>query len=40
MASSTFAALEEHDYMFKSVLLGDMNVGKTNLLLRYSKDEF
>ncbi len=31
---------EEHDYVLKLVLIGESRVGKTNLLLRYCKDEF
>ncbi|CAN7054344.1 unnamed protein product [Brassica rapa subsp. trilocularis] len=31
---------EECDYLFKSVLIGDSAVGKSNLLSRFSKDEF
>lgn len=31
---------EECDYMFKSVLIGDSGVGKSNLLSRFAKDEF
>lgn len=28
------------DFMIKIVVVGDSNVGKTNLLLRFCKDEF
>ncbi|CAJ2675928.1 unnamed protein product [Trifolium pratense] len=31
---------EECDYLFKAVLIGDSGVGKTNMLSRFSKDEF
>lgn len=31
---------ESYDYQFKLILLGDPSVGKSNLLLRYCKDEF
>ena len=29
-----------HDFMFKLVLVGDSEVGKSQLLLRYTKDQF
>ena len=32
--------VEEYDLMFKILLLGDSGVGKSNLLLRYTKDQF
>ena len=31
---------EQYDFLFKIVLVGDSGVGKTNLLLRFAKDEF
>ncbi|CAA0333236.1 unnamed protein product [Arabidopsis thaliana] len=38
MAEDTYE--EECDYLFKAVLIGDSAVGKSNLLSRFSKDEF
>jgi small GTP-binding protein len=31
---------EEYDIIFKTVLVGDSGVGKTNILSRYTRDEF
>ncbi|KAG8276974.1 ras-related protein Rab-11A-like [Homalodisca vitripennis] len=31
---------EEHDYLFKIVLIGDSGVGKSNLLSRFTRNEF
>lgn len=30
----------EYDYLFKIVLIGDSGVGKSNLLSRFTKNEF
>jgi GTPase SAR1 family protein len=31
---------EKHDYLVKLVIIGDSAVGKTNILLRYSNDQY
>lgn len=31
---------EEYEYLFKAVLIGDSGVGKSNLLSRFTRDEF
>lgn len=31
---------EDYDYLFKIVLIGDSGVGKTNMLSRFTKNEF
>lgn len=33
-------ALEEIQYLFKIIIIGDSAVGKSNILLRYTKNEF
>ncbi|KAK8575202.1 hypothetical protein V6N12_062878 [Hibiscus sabdariffa] len=33
----SYRAYEDHDYLFKLVLIGDSGVGKSNLLTRFSK---
>ena len=38
MATDSFD--DECDYLFKAVLIGDSGVGKSNLLSRFSRDEF
>ena len=30
----------EHDYMFKIILIGSSGVGKSNILLRFTRDQF
>ncbi len=32
--------IDSYDYLFKIVLVGDSSVGKSNLLLRFTRDEF
>lgn len=37
---ASYKADEEYDYLFKLVLIGDSGVGKSNLLSRFTKNEF
>jgi Ras-related protein Rab-11A len=37
---SSDAAVDDYDYLFKLVLLGDSGVGKSNLLSRFVRNEF
>lgn len=30
----------DHDYMFKLILIGSSGVGKSNILLRFTRDQF
>lgn len=30
----------EHDYMFKIILIGSSGVGKSNILLRFTRNQF
>ena len=34
------AQQEKYDYLFKVVVIGDSGVGKSNLLSRFTRDEF
>ncbi len=40
MATSKGDDQEVYDYLFKIVLIGDSGVGKSNLLSRFTKNEF
>jgi Ras-related protein Rab-1A len=33
-------ASHKYDYLFKILIIGEANVGKTNLLLRFTDDSF
>ncbi|BAS74351.1 Os01g0750000 [Oryza sativa Japonica Group] len=35
-----YRAEDDYDYLFKTVLIGDSGVGKSNLLSRFTKNEF
>ncbi|KAD7117281.1 hypothetical protein E3N88_04549 [Mikania micrantha] len=37
---SAYRAEDEYDYLFKLVLIGDSGVGKSNLLSRFTRNEF
>jgi len=37
---STRGGNQEYDYLFKIVLIGDSDVGKSQLLSRFTKNEF
>ncbi|XP_077252248.1 ras-related protein RIC2 [Tasmannia lanceolata] len=38
--SSAYRAEDDYDYLFKLVLIGDSGVGKSNLLSRFTRNEF
>ena len=40
MTSSSSRSRPDYDYLFKLVLIGDSEVGKSNLLLRFTRNEF
>uniref|UniRef100_A0A2N9H6L2 Uncharacterized protein n=1 Tax=Fagus sylvatica TaxID=28930 RepID=A0A2N9H6L2_FAGSY len=37
---AAYRAEDDYDYLFKLVLIGDSGVGKSNLLSRFTKNEF
>ncbi|MFS7888207.1 putative small GTPase, P-loop containing nucleoside triphosphate hydrolase [Helianthus anomalus] len=37
---SAYRGEDEYDYLFKLVLIGDSGVGKSNLLSRFTRNEF
>ncbi|KAF3337325.1 ras-related protein RABA2a-like protein [Carex littledalei] len=40
MAGARMRPKDEHDYLFKVVLIGDSGVGKSNLMSRFTQNEF
>ncbi len=38
--SPSAAQLQRYDYLYKIILIGDQAVGKSNLTLRFSDNEF
>ncbi|KAE8767014.1 ras-related protein RABA1f-like [Hordeum vulgare] len=36
----TYRAEDDYDYLFKVVLIGDSGLGKSNLLTRFTRNEF
>ncbi|XP_044380122.1 ras-related protein RIC2 [Triticum aestivum] len=38
--AAVYRAEDNHDYLFKVVLIGDSGIGKSNLLSRFTRNEF